>query len=189
MLTVASGETDAAKIAQAFRTIPVPGVIAGNMVVLDSSARLPAVDALNLTNSSVVSLDRNGTNQTSLTGGAFNKISFTTKTGDTNSWYDAVTNFRFLPTVSGWYLCTCSAQANSNGESPESAIYKNGTIVSGGTYVPAGMGTGIFNSNCARLIQLNGSTDYVEFFVYLPATVTTLSGTIQGTNASIAKVG
>ena len=41
MRTLASGETDPAVIAQAFRTIPPPGVLAGSMVVLNGSALVP----------------------------------------------------------------------------------------------------------------------------------------------------
>jgi hypothetical protein len=41
MRTLASGETDPTVIAQAFRTIPPPGSVAGNMVVLNGSALVP----------------------------------------------------------------------------------------------------------------------------------------------------
>lgn len=118
---------------------------------------------------------RNGTNQTGATGGASNKTQFTTETFDVNGWFDNATNYRYQPTEAGKYLLYGTTTAATNTETPQARIFKNGSTALDGTYQTTG-GAGIFISVVTGLLSLNGTTDYAEFFTYLPATVTTING-------------
>jgi hypothetical protein len=102
----------------------------------------------------------------SATAGVWTKVQFQTEEFDTNSNYDNVTNFRFQPTVAGYYsfawmvyLTTASA-ANMY-----CSLYKNGVIFKYGTALPsvAGYNTNIIGGNA--LLYMNGSTDYAEVYI------------------------
>jgi hypothetical protein len=90
------------------------------------------------------------------------KIALSAKTFDTNTNFDAGTNYRFTPTVAGYYMFTgiiYNQWISTN--SCYISIYKNGTSnVSSGNYSALNNIT----INIAQLIYLNGSTDYVELW-------------------------
>jgi hypothetical protein len=116
----------------------------------------------------------------SLTNGANTKVQFPTKEFDTNSNYDNSTNYRFTPTVAGYYQITSFvATANAN-NSFQISIWKNGSGFKNGAQ--AGGGSYIFGSSVTALIYFNGSTDYVEIYAYQN------SGSSQNTNASQSNV-
>lgn len=122
-------------------------------------------------------VDRNGSNQGSLTSSAFNKCQFTREIIDDSGWYDNATNYRYTPLVAGWYQVSIQVATNNGtgGETCQAAIYKNGTIITGGNYLSA-TGAAGFRTQVDYVVQMNGSTDYIEGFVYVPAAVTTLFG-------------
>jgi hypothetical protein len=112
-----------------------------------------------------------------LTTNTFTKAQINTKEFDTNSNYDNVTNYRFTPTVAGYYQVNgCADLATSiAGTMTGSAIafYKNGAFFkfcsipyAGGTFTEIVLTT-------SALIYMNGSTDYLEMYVRATA-----SGTI-----------
>lgn len=122
-------------------------------------------------------VNRNAVDQTLLTAAAFNKISFTTELLDADGVFDNVTNFRYLPLVSGWYFIGLAiGAAGGVADAPEAGIYKTGSLYASGSYSHTGTAAGFQVSVVSTLVQLNGSSDYIEGFVYLPAAVTTLSG-------------
>jgi hypothetical protein len=91
---------------------------------------------------------------------------------DTNSNYDKDTNYRFQPTVAGYYQlngATFLQSASSNVTFSAIAIYKNGTGFSYGSYgvIPANGAVGAVVSD---LIYFNGSSDYIELYIYATAT-------------------
>lgn len=87
----------------------------------------------------------------------FTKITFTTEVFDTNSNFASST---FTPTVAGYYQAT---SAIYYGASTNSQLYffKNGSLYQGSQYA---VQQGAFISG---LVYLNGSTDYLETYVYL----------------------
>jgi|SRR6185312_10919926 len=125
--------------------------------------------------------DRNGTNQTG-TAGTNNKLQANNETVDERGWYDNGTNYRYQPTEPGYYYIFGSIRAASGtaGESPQALIFKNGSQVAAGFYCATGLSGNII-SNVTTIVALNGATDYVEFFGYLPAGNTTISGNRIGT--------
>ena len=101
-----------------------------------------------------------------ISGGVTTKLTFTTKEFDTNSNYDT-TNSRFTPTVSGYYqvdACVTFTNATS-GEQNRIQVYKNGSqfkIGSNGTSTSQQGATSIISI----LIYMNGSTDYLEIYMF-----------------------
>ena len=97
----------------------------------------------------------------------FTKIQCQTEEFDTNSNYDNATNYRFTPTVAGYYQISCSVSfAGSNTIIP--TLYKNGT-----EYKRGPQGTASMNqSGFSILVSLNGSTDYIELYGYQASGVT-----------------
>lgn len=96
------------------------------------------------------------------------KVKFQTEEFDTNSNFDNTTNYRFTPTVAGYYQVNgrvASATANSIGTI---AIYKNGAEFKDGSQSTQ---TG---SNVSSLVYFNGSTDYIEIYAYFTATSNTV---------------
>ncbi|NBV54547.1 MAG: hypothetical protein EBR79_02410, partial [Proteobacteria bacterium] len=98
---------------------------------------------------------RNGVAQT-VADSTWTKLQFTTEVFDTNNNFDNATNYRFTPTIAGKYLINlhilCTAGACYGG------IYKNGVLASQNT-------NGGYATN-SLLVDMNGSTDYIEGYVY-----------------------
>lgn len=103
----------------------------------------------------------------SLSGGVFTKLQFQTEEFDTNSNYDKDTNYRFLPTVAGYYQVNASVTVAAG--QVAITLYKNGTPFKSG---PSILATA-YSTTVAALIYLNGSTDYVESYGYVGATSST----------------
>jgi len=105
------------------------------------------------------------TNQT-VTNATFTKITCGTKEFDTNSNYDNATNYRFTPTIAGYYQISGALNAvTSAGVLQIVTIYKNGSeFKRGNANVPTTSGG---NSTVSALIYMNGSTDYVELYGYV----------------------
>ena len=105
-----------------------------------------------------------------VTSSNFTKVACNTEEFDTNSNYDNATNYRFTPTVAGYYQV--SGQIVSNTTIAISrlfvCIYKNGSIFKYGNDIPT-------NGNrvtVSTLIYCNGSTDYLEMYGFITGTGT-----------------
>ena len=96
---------------------------------------------------------------------AATKIEFDTEDFDTNSDYDAVTNFRFTPTAAGKYSVH-SRLRFSNLDATDNAdifVYKNGVEYGGKrSFEVAVTNRGV---EITELVDMNGTTDYIEIFV------------------------
>lgn len=116
-----------------------------------------------------------------VTNGAWNKLAANTESFDTNSSYDNSTNYRFTPTVSGYYQingAVCIEASSATRTRCLSAIYKNGTIYARGSDTFAAVSN---LSVVSDLVYLNGSTDYIEIYGYLNTGSTCLfSGNASG---------
>lgn len=99
-----------------------------------------------------------------INSGVWTKCAFQTKTFDTANCFDNTTNYRFTPNVAGYYWVTGQFGANVGGDPYiNGAIYKNGSQIS---WSLVSSGTGIYiGIKDSTLVYLNGSTDYVEFYV------------------------
>lgn len=122
---------------------------------------------LDLAPNPAISVHRNGIDQTGIATSTFTKIQFTTEEFDTNSNFDNATNYRFTPTVAGKYLVTLAATVKNLGSGKFMAlsIEKNGSrfkdVLTAANGAISDAGTSI-----TALIDFNGSSDYIEGFVF-----------------------
>ena len=151
---VISGDTSgqitlAAPAAAGTNTITLPAA-AGTVMV---SGNMPAFSAYLSSNQSA-SIN------------TWTKVQCNTEEFDTNSNYDNATNYRFTPTVAGYYQVNGAVAYGATVTNPNGggiAIYKNGSsfkqaIINGSAYTQ-----GI---SISALVYLNGSTDYIEMYGY-----------------------
>jgi hypothetical protein len=106
-----------------------------------------------------------------VTGGVATKIQFQTEEFDTNSNFDNATNYRFTPTVAGYYQINTCVQFAGN-TTTISAIYKNGSPYKYGNLSSGLNPLGVV----ASIVFFNGSTDYVEIYAIPGATSNTGNG-------------
>jgi len=106
------------------------------------------------------------TSTQSISSGAYTKIQFNAETFDTDNCFDSTTNYRFTPNKAGYYQMNTSlnpyfSSANFGVLRP----YFNGAGVR--TYTTdAGMGQSQAMP-MSWLIYFNGSTDYMEVYLYV----------------------
>jgi hypothetical protein len=132
----------------------------------DFTQTLPAADGVTMVSGNMPAFSATRTSSQTFTTSTFTKLQFNTETFDTNSNYDPTTNYRFTPSVEGYYQINgnVSFEGATVGWA-QIAIYKNGS-----SYVN---GSGIINNNniggmvtVSTVVYLNGSTDYVELYAW-----------------------
>jgi Chaperone of endosialidase len=119
------------------------------------------------------SVNKNGTNQT-VSANAHVKLTWSNEVFDTNNNF---ASDKFTPTIAGKYLFVLALNCTSSSGYCLSEIYKNGTRV-----VANGSGAGGSDAVpvASIILDMNGSTDYVEGYVYTGGT--TINGLTDLTN-------
>lgn len=115
---------------------------------------------------SAFSVHRNNVNQT-VPANTPTKILWTAKDFDTNNDFDLSTS-RFTPSVPGQYIFTLNTYCVDNTNWCQARIYKNGVNVQ---ETGVNTGAGLVVSNTSVIVDMNGTTDYVEAFTYINGTV------------------
>jgi hypothetical protein len=114
-------------------------------------------------NGAAFSAHQSGTPQ-SIPNSTATKVQFQSEEFDTNSNFDSTTNYRFTPTVAGYYQVNTQISFNSFVTTELVVqIFKNGSAVKRGNRFNA------INSPyllVTALIYLNGSSDYLEIYAY-----------------------
>ena len=101
----------------------------------------------------------------SVTVATFTKFTANTKSFDTANCYNTST-YRFTPTVAGYYQFTFNVLGTGTGLVDFVAtIYKNGANAGYGAFVTYGGGVSL----ATILLYMNGTTDYVEPYVFINA--------------------
>jgi hypothetical protein len=112
---------------------------------------------------------RSGSTQ-SFSTGTFTKVQLNAEAWDTANCFDSTTNYRFTPTTAGYYQFNAMISYDMATYTENIvAIYKNGTKAGWVTYIGATSNTAP-TMNGSMLLYLNGSTDYVEMYVYATGT-------------------
>jgi len=148
---VLSGDTSGAI------TLAAPSVAGTN------TATLPAATGTVMVSGNMPAFSAYANTNQSIGASTFTKlqINSTATTGfDTNSNY-SISNYRFTPTVAGYYQINGAVGYTANpGTYGIATIYKNNSEFLRGT-----QGS---NTNCivSGIIYFNGSTDYVELWAY-----------------------
>lgn len=94
------------------------------------------------------------------------KLQFNTEQFDTNNNFDPTTNYRFTPTVAGYYYVNVQWTLSVNAVQLV-GIYKNGS-----GYLTTQNVAGCFDSCVSGLVYMNGTTDYIEGYGYCTSSVT-----------------
>ena len=115
--------------------------------------------------------------------GTSTKVTCNTEEFDTNSNYDNATNYRFTPTVAGYYQVTGEIQyvATVSTAVCTAILYKNGSQFKTGAQIH-GSTTKAIGSIVSALVYFNGSTDYVELYAFQD------TGLSQNLNGSASNV-
>ena len=109
-------------------------------------------------------VNRDNTDQTNITG--TDKVEWTNKVLDTTNDFDAITNYRFTPSVQGIYLFSFSTRWLSASVTVSDVvhygIYKNGTLLQENYRVLPTVTDTL--QTVTTISQANGTTDYFEIF-------------------------
>ena len=153
---VISGDTSGAI------TLAAPAVSGTN------TATLPAATGTVMVSGNMPAFSAYASGGQSVPNATQTKIQFNNENFDTNNNFDSATNYRFTPTVAGYYQLNAVVSFNG-GVSAFSAVitlYKNGSsYMSGSLATPVSVSIGAA-SNVSSLVYFNGSTDYAEIYVY-----------------------
>ena len=120
------------------------------------------------------------TNQV-ISSGVGTKVVINTKTIDTATCFDPTTNYRFTPTVAGYYQINAVVEAYAGGTAMTAytlSVYKNGSEVLRGSEGTTSV-TELY-AVAAGMFYMNGSTDYLELYMTVVSSGTI---TLYGGNA------
>lgn len=112
----------------------------------------------------------NSGTQSGLSLGVYNKVNFNVEEFDTANCYNP-SLARFTPNVAGYYQVNLAAQAggSTNTNFVIARLYKNGSGVASG-FGSGINGSGIVYGNALSsgsfLVSMNGTTDYLEVYIY-----------------------
>jgi len=134
------------------------------------------------------SVYRNG--DQNISDATWTKIQFNAEVVDSGGAFDSSTNYRYTPQTSGYYFVSLNlgigAQSDNATDKVVAGIYKNGSAITGTVVTRDWDTTGINYQdqiNTSTIVQLNGSSDYIEGYAQVDST----SGTprVENQKASI----
>jgi hypothetical protein len=110
------------------------------------------------------------TSDQSISNSTWTKVELNSETFDTANAFDSTTNYRFTPQTAGYYQINGQLKGyqSSYDRRIELAIYKNGSEIGLGS-----SNTGLNEDTIptiSDLIYFNGSSDYVELYVWIQGT-------------------
>jgi len=124
-----------------------------------------------------------------LTASTYNVIPYDVEALDAAGWFNTTTNLYF-PLESGWYFIYVNVAIAPfvTAETAQALIYKNGGQVAAGFYA-TNVGTWSGGMSVSSLVFANGTSDYIQGVVFLPAGVTSIPGGAVTTYMGGWKVG
>ncbi|UOF81987.1 c1q globular head like domain containing protein [Caudoviricetes sp.] len=126
-------------------TVTLPDTTGGSIMV---SSNMPAFSAYQSI-------------QQTISTNTFTKVQFQTKEFDTANSYDNTTNYRFTPNVAGYYQVNSVLRVTTATNNMYLSLYKNGSSYKIGNYPTSNA------CSLATLVYLNGTTDYIEMYIYM----------------------
>jgi len=141
------------------------------------TATLPAATGTVMVSGNMPAFSAYSASSQTVTANTWTKVACGTKLFDTNSNYDNTTNYRFTPTIAGYYQINAGIQFNGTTITRVFAgIYKNGSIAQ---YFYDINLTTVYRASGSCLIYMNGTTDYLESYGFMNGTGTLLFETNQ----------
>jgi hypothetical protein len=104
----------------------------------------------------------------SFTANTWTKVQCNTKEWDTANCYDNTTNYRFTPTVAGYYQASGMFTNATAAAGIATSLYKNGVSYKRLYSTNATSNSSSGGGTC--LVYLNGSTDYIELWALTNST-------------------
>lgn len=154
MSLVISGDTSGSV------TVAVPAVAGTNTVTIPATTGTVMVSSNMPAFLAYLNVDQTISNSTQT------KIQYGSEYFDTNNNYDSTTNYRFTPTVAGYYQIngTLQIQGNATG-TLQLSIFKNGSRYIGLSGV---LNSALLNpiTSGSAIVYCNGTTDYIELYVF-----------------------
>jgi hypothetical protein len=101
----------------------------------------------------------------SISSATWTKMQYNSEEFDTNNNYDNATNYRFTPTVAGYYQVNGCAESTGNSASGYFlvAVYKNGSAFKYGQNYKSDSSSGP-SASVSVIVYFNGTTDYIELY-------------------------
>jgi len=131
-------------------------------------------DAANLSGGTVAFSAYLPTTAQTIASSTYTKVALSAELFDTNSNFDSTTNYRFTPTVAGYYSISFGAYLQATGITATialSMLYKNGSAYVRGTQITSpSYGFNVLQSVGSCIVYMNGSTDYLELFAWITGT-------------------
>ena len=154
-------------LGRALQTVNPPNASVGTSQLassLDLSSKTVTL-ASNMTNAPA--FEAHLSSSQALTDNALTKVEFDNEIFDTDNAYDNSTNYRFTPTVAGKYyvyasLCGSTSDYKLYFSIPK--IYKNGSEIANISNTFGDGAVYAVDSFVAVVADMNGSSDYLEFF-------------------------
>lgn len=116
----------------------------------------------------------------------FTKVNINTEDYDTDNCYDSSTNYRFTPTVAGKYYVYAKVRGQSETVTKliqtATAIYKNGSLYTESRDLTANSFTRALTTNVSTVIDMNGSSDYLEVYGLIQVDSGNIDGFIGGSS-------
>jgi hypothetical protein len=114
---------------------------------------------------------------TSFSQNTLTKVTLNNESYDSGSFFDITTNYRFLPTIAGKYLFIGQAYIDYTAGAP-TTLSANIRLNNASSIATSGYnsGSGYGARNMSGIVNMNGSTDYIELFVYSNSTTPYYTG-------------
>jgi len=111
---------------------------------------------------------RRATSNQSISSGTWTKVQFNSEILDTDNCFDSTTNYRFTPTTPGYYSYKLNLYMDGTSITFVAlAIYKNGSTAFISSHFN---NTSTVYNGGSVILNMNGTTDYVEGYAYIIAT-------------------
>jgi hypothetical protein len=159
--------------------LTVAGSTSGNISVVatavagTNTATFPAATGTVMVSGNMPAFSAYQSSAQTLSSNTWTKLQFQTEEFDTNNNFDSTTNYRFTPTVSGYYQVNVGVSIAETPTSLYVAIYKNGNVYKGNYLGVAGS----IGTTLSALVYFNGTTDYVEGYAFFGAGQAVSTGT------------
>ena len=117
------------------------------------------------------------TSSVSISNNTYTVIPFDSVVIDTTNDYDNTTNYRYTPSVAGYYQVNVACEISGTSISRFLfEVAKNGTSVLRGFYGDAAYNGSNASGNCSGLIYCNGTTDYITGIGFITGTSPAFNG-------------